>query len=273
MPPQRPPHQRVVFKRTPQGDLALHAYFPPGWKSTDRRPGIVFWFGGGFVGGSPAQFYAKAEYLASRGLVSLCAEYRVRNTHGTNLDACVEDARSAMRWVKGHAAELGIDPDRVIASGGSAGGTLSLLLALGHGPDADDDDLRFSPRPSALVLFNPAQGEAVISRISGSGAEKERVVGQIAPVNRPAKGLPPAIFFFGTADRLMTPSRGFHDQSVAMGNRSEFWTAADMPHGFFNRQPWHDATLRQTDAFLRALGYLAGEPAIASPPDAVLRRP
>ncbi len=270
--PERAPDKSVVFKNTPQGELKLHLYFPPGWTAADKRPGMVFWFGGGFVGGSPAQFYRQAEYLAGRGLVCVCAEYRVKNTHGTGLDKCVEDARSAMRWVKKHAAELGVDPKQVIASGGSAGGTLSLLVALGGGPDAADDDVSISPKPCALVLFNPAQGEAVMSRIGGEGQEHERGVKQISPLNTPQKGLPPAVFFFGTADRLMTPSREFSEKSLALGNRCEFWTAADMPHGFFNRQPWNDATLRKADEFLTALGFLKGEPRTAAPANAVLKR-
>ena len=270
--PGRAPDQSMVFKKTPQGELKLHCYFPKDWKANDRRPGIVFWFGGGFVGGSPSQFYAKAEYLASRGLVCICAEYRVKNTHGTGLDKCAEDARSAMRWVKQHGTELGVDPARVIASGGSAGGTLSLLVALGDGPDATEDDTRISPRPCALVLFNPAQGDAVMSRIGGEGEDHARVVRLIAPLNEPKKGLPPAIFFFGTADQLLIPSRTFCEKSIALGNRSELWTAAGMPHGFFNRQPWHDATLRKADEFLTGLGYLQGEPKIVVPAAAILQR-
>jgi len=270
--PKRDPDKSMVFKKTPQGDLKVYCFLPKDWKAEDKRPGMVFWFGGGFVGGSPSQFYAKAEYLASRGLVCVCAEYRVKNTHGTGIDKCAEDARSAIRWVKQHAAELGIDPGRVIASGGSAGGTLSLLVTLGTAPDGADDDIKISHKPCALVLFNPAQGEAVMGRIGGEGEEHERVVKQIAPLNEPQQGLPPAIFLFGKADQLLIPSREFCEKSIALGNRCELWTAEGMPHGFFNRQPWHDATLRKADEFLTALGYLKGEPQIKAPVDAVLKR-
>jgi acetyl esterase len=266
------PDKSLVFKKTPQGDLKVYCFLPKDWKAEDRRPGMVFWFGGGFVGGTPTQFYAKAEYLALRGLVCLCAEYRVRNTHGTGLDKCVEDARSAMRWVKQHAAELGVDPERVIASGGSAGGTLSLLMALGDGPDSADDDLTISPRPCALVLFNPAQGDAAMKRIEGEGEEQKRAVRAVAMLNEPKKDLPPSLFFFGTADLLLSPSRQFCETSLALGNRCELWTAKGKPHGFFNWQPWHDATLRKTDEFLTGLGYLKGEPQIKAPTEAVLKR-
>lgn len=270
--PSQPPAKSVVFKKTPQADLSLHFYFPEGWKPDDRRPAVVFWFGGGFVGGTPSQFYAKAEYFAGRGLVCAAAEYRVRNTHGTGLDKCVEDARSAMRWVKQHAAEYGIDPEKVIASGGSAGGTLSLLVALGTGPDAEDDPKEISPRPCAMVLFNPAQGEAVTSRVDPKLCDKPRVLDEIAGLDRPEQGQPPAIFFFGTDDALLAPSEAFCRKAIDLGNRCELWTAAGEGHGFFNRSPWHEATLEKADEFLASLGYLQGPPTIKPRQEATLKR-
>jgi hypothetical protein len=84
----------TVFKTTPQGDLKMNLYFPKDWKSTDRRPAIVFFFGGGFVAGSPVQFTTKAEYLAGRGMVAASAEYRIGNTHHTGPEKCIEDAAS-----------------------------------------------------------------------------------------------------------------------------------------------------------------------------------
>lgn len=266
------PAKSLVFKKTPQGELKVHFFFPPDWKPGDRRPGIIFWFGGGFVGGSPSQFYAKSEYFAGRGLVCAAAEYRVKNAHGTSLDKCVEDARSAIRWVKQHAGEYGIDPEKVIASGGSAGGTLSLLVALATGPDAEDDPKDISPRPSAMVLFNPAQGEAVTSRIDPELCDKPRLLEQIVGLDRPQPGQPPAIVFFGTADGLLTPSQAFCRKAIDLGNRCELWTAEGQGHGFFNRSPWHEATLFQADKFLASLGYLQGAPTIQTDRDAVLKR-
>src|SRR6266571_897291 len=69
----------AVFKTTPEGELKINLYFPEGWKPGDRRAGIVFFFGGGFVGGTPTQFTSKAEYMAGRGMVAASAEYRVKN--------------------------------------------------------------------------------------------------------------------------------------------------------------------------------------------------
>jgi acetyl esterase len=270
--PQRAPDKSVVFKQTPQGELKIYFYFPKDFKPQDKRPAIVFWFGGGFTHGSPTQFYSQAEYLASRGLVCALAEYRIKSVHGTGIEKCVEDARSAMRWVKKHAGQFGIDPQKVIASGGSAGGTLSLLVALGSGPDAADDELSISPKPCALVLFNPAQGIAMDSRIEAADAEKAGLLKLLSALDIPQKTQPPAIFFFGAGDKLLAASRTFCQQALGLGARCQLWTADGMSHGFFNRQPWHDATLRQADEFLTSLGYLQGEPQIKARPEAALKR-
>lgn len=271
--PSRQPDQKTVFKTTPQGDLKLHVWRPSEWKAEPTRPAIVFWYGGGFQKGSVAQFSRHSTYFATRGLVCICPEYRIKSLHSTEIDQCVEDARSAMRWIKSHASELGIDPDKVIAAGGSAGGTLALDVALGDGPDSKDDNLMISTRPCALVLFNPAQGqfvERIARQIAGSDAQKNLLAEQLAAIDRPEKGQPPAIFFFGTNDPLLEPSREFCDKALTLGNRCELWTAKGQRHTFFNRPPWLESTVRKADEFLASLGYLHGAPTIAA--SAVLER-
>lgn len=266
----RPFNRVAVFKRTPQGELKVHIFHPPGWSARDQRPAIVFWVGGGFRSGKVGQFTAKAEYFASRGLVTICAEYRGRETHRILLDSCAEDARSAMRWVKGHAAELGVAADKIIASGGSAGGCLSLLVARAEGPDAKDDDLKISPRPSALVLFNPAVGEHVMEVVGWGGPAQAAVNAQIVALDTPQKNEPPAVIFFGTEDSFLKVARVYDRKAQAQGSRCELWIADKMGHGFFNNQPWHDATTRKADEFLASLGYLQGPPTIKENPAAVL---
>ena len=262
----------VTFKQTPQGELKAHIYYPPGWSARDQRPAIVFWVGGGFRAGRVGQFLARSEYFAARGLVTINAEYRGRESHGIQIDSCAEDARSAMRWVKGHAAELGISADKVIASGGSAGGCLSLLVARETGPNAKDDNLAFSPRPCAMVLFNPAVGDRVMEVIGRGGAAQAPVNAQIATLDTPQKNEPPAILFFGSEDPFLKVSREYNRKAQAQGMRCELWVADKMGHGFFNNQPWHDATTRKVDEFLASLGYLKGAPTIKDNPAATLTR-
>lgn len=129
----------------PIGGVALCAHiFAPPEPATTPRPAIVFFFGGGWVGGTPAQFFPHCRHLASRGMVAVPEEYRVRNTHGTTPFECVADSKSAVRWLRARADELGVDPSRVAAGGGSAGGHVAACTALVPGLDDPSEDLGIS---------------------------------------------------------------------------------------------------------------------------------
>jgi acetyl esterase/lipase len=261
--------EQQVYRKTPQGELLMHVYYSSDWKASDKRPAIVFFFGGGWKNGAYTQFEPQSEFFASRGLVCACAEYRIESKHKTTPDACVEDAKAAVRWMRLHASKLGIDADKVIASGGSAGGHLAAATALCEGFDAKDVDSSISCKPSALVLFNPAlnltDGKRTIIDAAGKDITRE-----FSPTLFVKKGTPPTILFFGTADALLAHGDEFLQKSIGLGNRCELYTAADMGHGFFNRSPWCEATAHKADEFLASLGYLKGPATIQVPGEAKL---
>ncbi len=261
----------LVYKTTPQGELKLHVFSPDGeFQATVLRPCIVFFFGGGWKSGSYTQFVPQAEYLASRGIIAVCADYRILSIHKTTPDKAVEDAKSAIRWVRGHSTELGIDPDKVIAAGGSAGGHLAACTALVTAYDAESDDKSISAKPDALVLFNPAMHIATLfkQRETSDRSMTQAMAEAITPNSFISKDTPPAILFFGTADPLKVGGDEYVKKAQALGLRAEMWTAADMPRGFFNKEPWIQATAQQMDVFLNSLGYLGGEPLIKLPESA-----
>jgi hypothetical protein len=76
-----------TYKKTKQADLAIHVHFPPAWKKDDKRPAIVFFFGGGWTSGTVNQFEPQASYLPSRGMVAARADYRVKSRHDVTPDA------------------------------------------------------------------------------------------------------------------------------------------------------------------------------------------
>ena len=260
--------KEIDFKKTPQGILKLHIFSPADMRPADKRPAIVFFFGGGWKSGSFTQFVPQAEYFASRGLVCACADYRISSIHKTTPDKCVEDAKSAMRWVRAHAGELGVDPDKIIASGGSAGGHLAAATWLVPGFDAEEDDKTVSCKPNALVLFNPALNLTNIDGREIPDANGKNIAKEISPTVYLVKDTPPAILFFGTADKLGAHGREYAAKAKEFGVRAELWTAADMGHGFFNKSPWTEVTARKADEFLASLGYLSGEPTIKLPANA-----
>jgi acetyl esterase/lipase len=264
-PGQERPQEAVktfTYKKTKQADLDMVVHFPPGWKETDRRPAIVFFFGGGWENGTIRQFEPQAEYLAGRGMVAARADYRVKSRHGVTPRECVEDARSAVRWLRQHAPTLGVDPDRIVAAGGSAGGHIAACTAC-PGLDAAGEDTTVSSRPNALVLFNPVLrfDPQLLQRIGND----EAVGKAISPTLHLTRDFPPTLLFYGTDDRLLTQGEEFMKRSMELGHQAELFTADGQGHGFFNRPPWRERTLRRADEFLASLGYLRGEPTIQVP--------
>lgn len=259
----------VHYKITPQGDLKVNLYFPPDWKKADRRPAIIFFFGGNCASGSPAQFASTAAYFATRGLVAASAEYRIESIHHTPLEACAEDAKSAIRWLRISAGRLGIDSNRVVAGGGSSGATIAAFAAYNSTFEPKDEDSSVSFKPNALVLVNPAFGFP--DRMTPEQAQAAKgPIGTFITSWKVSQNGPPAILFFGTADSLEEKALDFARQLIAAGIRADFYTAEGQKHGFFNRNensPWHALVLRQMDLFLTSLGYLRGEPTRKIPTD------
>lgn len=253
--------EKRVYKKTPQGELAIHLHFPPDWTPQDKRPAIVLFFGGAWRQGTLRQFQPQAEYLAGRGMVAARADYRVKGRHGTTPDKCVEDGKSAVRWLRRHAAELGIDPERIAAGGGSAGGHVAAAAYTTEGLEAEGEDPSISSQPNLLVLFNPVMNT---TRLAGRLVPREMAT-QISPNDNLTKDTPPAIIMFGTDDRLMAGGT----ESVAKGKKLglvvQLWTAEGQGHGFFNRSPWREQTLYVVDQFLAKHQYVKGKPTLRLP--------
>jgi acetyl esterase/lipase len=254
-----------TYKKTPQGGLKMYIHLPPGWKAEDKRPAIVFFFGGGWTGGSVRQFLRQADYLAGRGMVAARADYRVKSRHKVTPDKCVEDARSAVRWIRARAARLGVDPDRIVASGGSAGGHLAACTAVTDGPEDKDEDKSVSSRANAMVLFNPALNFTSMERLMSRLGGDEKLARQISPTLHLKKDSPPALLLFGSKDFLLAQCKEWMAKAKKIGHKSELYLAEGPGHGFFNRSPWYERTLYRADEFLASLGYVKGKPTIELP--------
>lgn len=266
-----------TYKTIGDVKLDLTIQLPDGWKADDKRPAIVFFFGGGWTGGSVKQFENHARYLASRGMVAMCADYRVKSRHDVKAAACVADAKSAMRWVRANAAKLGIDPHRIAAGGGSAGGHLAGAVATLPGLDDPADDKSVSCVPAVLVLFNPAlvlapaEGadlSGFLSKVSADRFGCEPV--EISPIHHVKAGTPPTIIFHGKADSTVPYSSVelFTAKMKAAGNRCELVGADGQQHGYFNfgkgGNEYAFQTLTAADKFLSSLGWLKGEPTVTA---------
>jgi acetyl esterase/lipase len=224
-------------------------------------PAIVFFFGGGWVNGSPSQFEYQAKYLASRGMVAFCADYRTKSKHGTTPFECVKDARSAIRYLKQHASELNIDANRIVAAGGSAGGHLAACTAVIDDLNEDTDDMTVSAKPFALVLFNP------VVDTGKKGYGQEKLAGrefEISPVHHITCGVPTTLIMHGKADTTVPYENvvRFDYLMKQQGNKSELEGYKKQVHGFFNysKNPkYFKKTLLRTESFLVENRLLSGE--------------
>jgi len=229
-------YKEVVYKQTPQGELRMYFAMPADWSPNDKRPALIFFFGGGWTSGKVLAFDKEAEYFAKCGIVVGLADYRVRKRHGVALDKCAEDARSAVRWVRANCRNLGVDPKRVIAGGGSAGGHIAACTAIPEAPNSDTDDLRVSCMPNGLLLFYPVvnllegrwkNAKQNLSRF-GIG---EDLANKLSPLLHVTKAWPPTVFFTGTADIGIPNAVLFHNKAKGAGATVELYVAEGRGHG------------------------------------------
>ena len=261
-----------TYKSIDGVDLKLWIFNPEDHKISDKRAVIVFFFGGGWKQGSPAQFIRQCEYLSERGMVAITADYRVANRHNVKANKCVTDAKSALRWVREHADELGIDPDRIAAGGGSAGGHIAACTGILSGFEEDSENTNISSKPNAMALFNPGLILAPVKASSYVVTEertndlKERIgvdPVKLSPYHHISGDVPPTIIFHGKDDTIVPYITAvlFDKEMKLQGSRCELNGYEGAGHGFFNYgrnvNKFYPDTMDRLDAFLVSLKFLS----------------
>ncbi|NNE92171.1 MAG: alpha/beta hydrolase fold domain-containing protein [Verrucomicrobiales bacterium] len=251
------PDREVVYKRVGDRSLHLHIFDPAerGAKVSAPTPVFLIIHGGGWTGGEPRKFYPIADHFARRGMMGISLEYRLlrkADDAATTVFDCVRDGRSAVRFLRENAADLGIDSDKIVVAGGSAGGHVAVGTALFDLDEPAQADSQTSPVPNALVLLNP------VIDTSENGYGKAKIGDrwkELSPVDHVKPGLPPTILFHSTDDKV-TPYGGakrFAERSRAVGNDCELITYEGGRHGYFifDLAAYREVMNRMTD-FLKA---------------------
>jgi acetyl esterase/lipase len=214
------------------------------------RAVIVLFHGGSWIAGNRSQLNQQCRFFVQQGMVAVTADYRLLKNgggakNGADKDSLIADAKSAVRWVKKHAAELHIDTGRVVLGGASAGGHLATMAVLNTEINDPADDRSIAVTARALVLFNPAYSpteDAAVQPYSFAGSR-----------------VPPVVFFYGSKDKWKPAGDSLHIQLKKAGVDCEMWVAEGQVHGFFNKAPWKEATCIKAQAFLARIGLIKGK--------------
>jgi len=280
----------IVFKKTTAGDLRLYQFTPDGFKPGDRRAAVVCIHGGAWRAGGADVFFPHARYFASRGAVGFSIEYRLLKPEGPTVADCLADCKSAIRYIRAHACELGVDPMRIAVIGDSAGGHLAGALGTVQGFDDPADNLKIDAVPNAMILCNPivdmTEGGWICFVIGGRAldknpapeakqpnAEQTQLARRLSPLFQVRAGIPPTLLMHGLDDRVVKvdQARQFATAMRAAKNRCDLELIEGARHAFI--VPRYSApesmvvdAIRRADKFLCSLGFLQGEPTLEVSP-------
>lgn len=247
--------QSAEFRyKTPAGEreLTIRFQFPESWKASDRRSALVFFYNGVWKDArADRQFDEQAEYFTNRGMVTARADYREKSrTSGETPRTCLEDIYSATRWVRGNAAKVGVDPNRIAIGAGSGSAHLPASFFYTDEIRASGDDLSISPKPGAMLVYHPDL-DNLDPEIWHTVLERR--------ADR-AKGMPPTVVFIGTKDPGYPAIQEFFGGLKQHGAPVELFVGEGAIHGFYKFTPWLEKTTLRADEFLQSIGYLASEP-------------
>lgn len=247
----------VPYKTLVKGDsLTLHIFKPRNVKIGEKRPAIVYFFGGGWKLGTPIQFYRECAYYASKGMVAVSVDYRIEYLHHSTPFESFDDAKDAMRWLRRHSLAYQIDPDKIAVAGGSAGGHLAAAL----GTVGSDEPVSADYKPNLSILYYPVVD--MVSRGYGF-PEITKDFEEISPIHRITEGTPSTLILLGTKDPIVPVKvvESYRGNLLQKGVECELHLFEGAGHPIFlYRKPLTDNNYYRvrelTDAFLKKNGFL-----------------
>lgn len=255
--------ETVIYKKTDSVSLIMNVIYPTAIDTTKKYPGMVF-FSGNW--GHLKKFEPHAEYFSSKGIVCFLVQHFDKiDQVDFALWSRTANAKSSIRYIREHATDFHVDGSKIIAAGGSSGGHLAAATALISCCDDPKDDLSISPKPNALVLFNPVLDLGPIDPEIFEMLGEKYI--EISPMQNIRKGAPPTIILHGTADQFIPVSEVeyYRDIMEAIGSRCDLVLYDNQKHGFFNYQrskEYYQKTVMEVEKFLISLGYLVEQPTL-----------
>lgn len=273
----------IVYKSVENKDLYLYKFQPEKTKRGGKRTAVVIIHGGGWTGGDTSTFFPHARYFASRGAVAFCVDYRLVKADEITIENAIGDCKSAIRYIRKHAEELGVDPNKIMVMGDSAGGHLSGCMGTVQGCNDFNDDLSISDAPNMAILCNPLTDftrSSFIKVVLGGNYLKKKTCPDVATLSPEtiarAKSMSPlycvrknrihTLIMHGTADRVIdyAQSKDLYEAMRKVGNSCEMITLPNTNHAFVCVR-WRSTetevvkVIRQIDDYMCRYGFLKGK--------------
>jgi len=253
-----PPHgvevyRDLVYRVSGNRKIRLDLYGPQGTAPAGGRPVIVAIHGGGWRGGSKLDMQGMAVRFAQRGYVIAAVDYRLSRPSYSSWPDNLSDVREAVRWLRRHAKDYGIDPDRVVALGSSAGGHLAALLGTTTESPVNHEtysgtkaETKVSSRVQAVVdLYGPSDLEMlyrhsplgsipVVLMMGATPDTAPRRYRSASPVSHVTSEAPPMLLIHGRQDTLVPPeqSESLAQKLQASGVAHRLLVIDGARHGF-----------------------------------------
>lgn len=246
----------IIYSKAGNVDLKLDLYLPD--KRDKALPTLVLFHGGGWIGGQKeANIFYLLPYL-SMGWAVVNVEYRVANQ--SLAPAAVEDTRCALRWVYRNAEEFKFDTSKIVLTGTSAGGHLSLITGMLPAMNRFDrqcptgDDKRWTtgvePEMKVAAIVNLFGITDVADLLEGENAKhyaiewfgsmenRMSLAKQVSPINYVRADLPPIITIHGENDIVVPYQQAvdLHKALDKVGAKNKLVTVKGGGHGGFNRE-------------------------------------
>ncbi len=245
------PDRKIVYTVNGTQELTLHAFMAQQRSGDIPTPALLLFHGGRWLYGGPEELYPQCQYFSAQGISCFAAQYRLGANNQPDVRGAMADARSALDYLIDHAAELRIDPDKIMVGGGSAGGHLA--AALGSGlpliPGTVSSVVR---RPAAQLLYNPMLDLA-------PGTPDHHLVKdyweEVSPFHHIDSTVPPSLILVGSQDPEVPveTAQAFCSAVQAAGGRCEIALYEGQGHGFYHNRQYRDETNVRSLKFLNDL--------------------
>lgn len=275
-------YTEVEYKNIEGNPIKMYVFYPE-LRIGKNRTAVMIIHGGGWTGGETDTFFPHARYFASRGAVSFCIDYRLVKNGEVTLSESLSDCKSAVRYIRKNAEKFGINPDKIIVIGDSAGGHLTACLGTIKGYNDVNDDISINDAPNMAVLCNPltdftkskflrviAGGDALdwknkfnIDTVSVKTIELAK---SFSPLYNVKKNDINTLIIHGTADTVIPykQSEKLFNKMKYVGNVCELITLDGAGHAFICVK-WRSSekevvnVVHMIDDYMAKYGYLDGK--------------